>query len=114
MRDVNVSRETERDARQRFAAKAHRNERFEIVERRDLARRVPRQRERQLVARDAGAVVRHADQAGAAAFDVDGDRARAGVERVLDELFDDGRGALDDLAGRDLVDELRGQDANRH
>ena len=40
--------------------------------------------------------------------------ARAGVERVLDELLDDGRGPLDDLAGRDLVDELRRQDVDRH
>ena len=67
-----------------------------------------------LVARDAAAVVRDADQARAAAFDVDRDRARAGVERVLDELLDDGRRPLDDLAGRDLIDELGRQDANRH
>ena len=42
----------------------------------------------------------------AAELDRDGDASRAGVERVLDELLDDRRRALDDLAGRDLVGEL--------
>ena len=53
-------------------------------------------------------------EARAAVFDVDGDRARPRVERILDELFDDGRRPLHDLAGRDLIDELGRQDANRH
>jgi hypothetical protein len=67
---------------------------------------VPEQCERQLLRWNADAVVRNADQARAAALDSDCDRARPGIERVLDELFDDGRRPLDDLAGRDLVDEL--------
>jgi hypothetical protein len=103
-----------RDARQRLAAKAHRDQPFEIVERRDLARRMPRQSERQFVARDAAAVVADADQSRAAAFDVDRDRARPGIERVLDELLDDRGRPLHDLSGRYLIDELRRQDANRH
>ena len=103
-----------RDARQRFAAESERRERFEVVERGDLARRVARQCERQLVARNTATVVRDANEARAAGFDVDRDRRCAGVERVLDELLDDGRWPLDDLAGRDLIDELRRQDANRH
>ena len=90
-------------------------ERLEIVERRDLARRVARQRERELVARECRApssVTRIS--ARPAAFDLDLDRARAGVERVLDELLDDGRRPLDDLARGDLVDELRRQNSDGH
>src|SRR5690606_27608131 len=103
-----------RDARQRLAAEPHRDERLEIVERRDLARRVPGQRERQLVRLDARAVVAHADQPGAAVLDLDVDTPCAGVERVLDELLHDGRGPLDHLAGGDLIDELRREDTNAH
>jgi len=55
------------------------------------------------------AVVAHANEGGAASLDVDGDARRARVERVLDELFDDARGTLDDLAGGDLVRELVAQ-----
>ena len=46
----------------------------------------------------------------AAAFlDRDVDRRRAGVERVLDQLLDGGRGPLDHLAGGDLVSHGRGK-----
>jgi hypothetical protein len=31
---------------------------------------------------------------------------RLGIERVLEQLLDDGPRPLDDLAGRDLVDEV--------
>src|SRR5690606_24443768 len=103
-----------RDARQRLAAKTERRERLEVVERRDLARRVPRQREREPVPRDAAALVRHADELGAAGREVYRDRAGARVERVLDELLDDGGRPLDDLACRDLVDELRRKNSNGH
>ena len=47
-------------------------------------------------------VVGDADEAHAAVLEVDRDPARAGVERVLDELLHDRRRALDDLAGGDL------------
>ena len=39
---------------------------------------------------------------------------RAGVESVLDELLDDGRRALHDLARGDLVDEGIGENLDRH
>src|SRR5690606_34383154 len=42
-------------------------------------------------------------QALAAVLRRDGDPARAGIERVLHELLDDGRRAFDDLARGDLV-----------
>ena len=52
-------------------------------------------------------VVLDAHQALAAVLDGDGDAARAGVDGVLDQLLDDRGGPLDDLAGRDLVCEVR-------
>ena len=80
----------------------------------DLARRVALEREAQLAGLDAAAVVGDADQRQAALADLDGDLRRAGVERVLDQLLDDGGGPLDDLAGRDLRRLVRCQDADRH
>ena len=87
---------------------------LEVVDGGDLAGRVTRQRERQLIALDAAAVVAHAAQSRAALFDLDLDAARAGIEAVLDQLLEHGRRALDDLAGGDLMDELFGKDADRH
>ena len=42
----------------------------------------------------------------------DGDAPRAGVDRVLDQLLDDRRRALDDFAGGDLVGEVRRKTMN--
>ncbi len=71
-------------------------------------------REHQLVAVDAAAVVAHAAQAHAAFFDFDLDATRTGIDAVLDQLLQHGCGSLDDLARGDLMDELFGQDADRH
>ena len=102
------------DARQRLAAESQRPHGLEILDAADLARRVARERQHQLVGRNAGAVVADAAQRGAAALDLDLDRARAGVEAVLDEFLDHGRRALDDFAGGDLVDQLFGKDPDGH
>ena len=61
------------DAGQRLTAKPERHQGFEVVERGDLARRVTRQCEAQLVARDTAAVVRDANERRAAGLDVDRD-----------------------------------------
>ena len=58
------------------------------------------------------AVVGDADELAAAGFDLDADAGGAGVERVFEQLFDDGGGAVDDFAGGDLVGDLVGQDAD--
>ena len=71
-------------------------------------------RQRQFVGGDAAAVVADADQAHAAFLQVDVDAARAGIERVLDQFLDHGRGPFDDLAGGDLVDQGVGELADRH
>src|SRR6185437_11736241 len=95
--------------RQRLAAEAHAGHVFEVVEAADLAGGVRGHRQRQLVGRDAAAVVAHADQPRAALIDVHLDARGAGVEAVLHQFLDHGRGAFDHLAGGDLVDEFGGQ-----
>ena len=73
---------------------------------------MPLEGERRLLARHPLAVVFDGDQLLAAELDLDGEPARAGVDGVLDQLPDDRRRPLDDLAGRDLVGELRRQTVN--
>ena len=51
------------------------------------------------------AVVGDRDPGGTALAHVDLDAPGFGVEGVLDQLLDDGGRPLDDLAGRDLVDQ---------
>ena len=71
------------DRRQRLTAETHRADRREVEGGRYLAGRVPLHRERQLILRDAVAIVEHAHQRHATRFAVDLDAARAGVEAVL-------------------------------
>lgn len=52
---------------------------------------------------DSVAVVGDLDEFEAAVLDDDVDGGGVGVETVLDELFDGGDGALDDLTGGDSV-----------
>src|SRR5947207_8489754 len=71
-------------------------------------------RDGQLRGGNSAAVIAHADQTNATALNIDFDAVGAGVQDVFNELFDDGGGALDDLACGDLVYELTGKDTNRH
>ena len=57
-------------------------------------------------------IMHNRDQADATGLDQDLDAPRASVERVLDQLLDDGCRPLDDFAGSDLIDDLIGEDAN--
>ena len=68
----------------------------------------------EILAGHAGPVVADADQPAAAAVGDDLDARRAGVERVLHELFDHARRTLHHLACRDAVDDAFGQLAYRH
>ena len=102
------------DRGQCLAAKAQRCDVLEILERHDLAGRVPRQRNPDLVRLDADAVIAHPDQTASAAFEFHLDAARSGIQRVLDQLLDHRCRALDHLAGGDLTDECVGQDLNGH
>ena len=70
--------------------------------------------ERELVPRHALAVIADGDEALAAVAQHHLDAARAGVDRVLDQLLHRRGGALHHLAGGDAVDQDRRQLANRH
>ena len=102
-----------RDGRQRLAAEPERQDRREIVRPPDLARRVALDRQPRILRPHPFPIVLDADLFLAAELDVDREAARAGIDRVLDELLDDGRGTLDHFAGRDLVRELRRQEVDR-
>ena len=101
------------DRRQRLAAEAERADRDQIVVG-ELRGGVAFDRERQIGARHALAVIADADQPAAAAVGEDVDAARAGIERVLDQLLDHARRTLDHLAGGDAVDDGFGKLADGH
>ena len=101
------------DRRQRLAAKAERADGDEIVVG-ELRGGVPLDREREIGARHALAVVGHADEPPAAAVGEHVDAAGAGIERVLDEFLHHARRTLDHLAGGDAVDDRLGKLADRH
>ncbi len=61
------------------------------------------ERKQRIVVHHAVAVVNHANHALAAGFGFDLDGARAGIERVFEQLFYDGCRPLDDLARGDFV-----------
>src|SRR5690554_4580579 len=63
--------------------------------------------QQELLGLDAAAVIGDANQLAAAAGDLDVDSRCAGVERVLQQLFDDAGRTLDHLARGDLVDNAR-------
>jgi hypothetical protein len=90
---------------QRLAAKSVAGDAFEVIEAGDLARRMPAQCQRQVVGRDAAAVVGDADQAHAAFFELHVDLRGAGVEAVFQQFLEHRGRALHHLAGRDLADQ---------
>lgn len=101
------------DGGQRLAAKAHRAYRLQVVQAGDLAGRVAAQGQRQLVARQALAVVLDRDQPHAAGRESHRDLPRAGVERVVEQFAHHRRGPLHHFAGRDLADQFVGKFADR-
>src|SRR5690606_92752 len=74
-----------------------------------LAGGVPRQRQAEFVLRNAVAVVADGDAAYAAALEPDFDALRARIDGVLENLFKDRGGTLDDFAGRALADQQVGR-----
>ena len=104
-----------RDARQRLAAEPERADRTQVVRARNLARGMTLEREPRVLRLHPLAVVVDANQLLAAEFDGHRDASRARVERVLDQLLDDRCRPFDDLAGRNLIREVRRQKVNpRH
>src|SRR5262245_28012651 len=66
-------------------------------------------REARVLSRHAFAVVFHSNQLLAAQLDGNPDPGRARIDSVLDQLLDDRRRPLDDLAGRDLIRQIIGK-----
>ena len=101
-----------RDAREGLPAETQRADRADVRRVVNLARGVPLEAEQGVVAAHPVAVVAHAHEALAAAAEVYAEPAGAGIEGVLNQLLEDGGGALDDLPGRDLVRDDIGEDAD--
>ena len=93
------------DAGQGFTTKAQTGDPFQVIEAGDLAGGVPRQRQLQIIRRDAVAVVGQTDQLDTALLQIQANLAAAGIETVFQQFLDDGGRALDHLAGGDLGNE---------
>ncbi len=91
------------DTGERLAAKPQAGDPFQILQRSNLAGRVTRQRERQVVCRHSAAIVTYADQLGPATLHVHLNPRGAGIERVLQDFLDHRRRALNHLACGNLV-----------
>ena len=101
------------DRGQRLTAKAERTDLQQIVAV-ELGGGMAIDRQRQVGARHAAAIVGDANEPPAAALGRDLDPGGAGVERVLDQLLDRAGRPLDHLAGGDAVDQGFGKLADRH
>jgi hypothetical protein len=100
------------DRRERLAAEAHGRDALEVLEAGDLAGGVPGERERQLAARDAGAVVLDLHALDPARVEHHADRLRARVDAVLEQLLQHRGRSLDHFSGRDLAHQQLGKHAN--
>ncbi len=100
------------DRGERLAAKSERTNRGQVGGAANLRGRMTAERKDRVGARHAGAVVGDRDQRRSAAQNLDAHRARARIERVLDQLLDGRRRTLDDFAGRNLAGDLFGQDVD--
>jgi len=92
-----------RNAGQRFAAESERRDPLEIVGAANLAGRMTLDREPGVLRIHPFPVVLDADQLLAAEFNRDGQPPRARIDRVFNQLLDDGRRTLDDFARGDLI-----------
>jgi hypothetical protein len=98
------------DRRQRLAAKAQRRHRLDGVVR-QLGRGMAFEREGDLVARHAAAVVGHLDPRGPALRQCDGDARGACVDRVLDKLLQRAGGSFHHFARGYAIHQMFGQTA---
>ena len=97
---------------QRLAAKAHGHDRFQLMQRADLAGRMAFQGQRQFVQRYAAAIVLDHDAAHATGHQLDLHLGRPGVQRVVHQFAHDGRRPLYHLACGDLADQFIGKFLN--
>ena len=100
------------DGRERFAAEAQSGDSREILGLFDLAGGMLSDGEQQLVGLDAVAIVGHTDEISPTGIKLNTDACGTGIERVLDQFFDDRGGSLNDFTGGDLVGDQCGEPAN--
>ena len=102
------------DRGQCLAAETQRADAEQIVGLGDFARGVAGQGQRQLLGRDAAAVIDHPHHFQPALRDRNVDSRGARIDGVLHQFLDHARRPFDDLAGGDFVDQGRGKEANGH
>ena len=95
-----------RNGCQRLTPKPHGGHRFQVVQTADLAGGVALNRERQLLRRNARAIVLHRDQAHTAGLQPHRDLGCARIQCVVQQLAHDGSRTLNDFARSDLTDQL--------
>jgi hypothetical protein len=69
---------------------------------------MPGERKGDLPEGDACAIVAHTNRSHAATLEFNVDTACSGIQRILDQLLDDGRRPFNHFAGGDLTDEFFG------
>ena len=99
---------------QRLAAEAQRAHGAQVIGAGDFARGVALEGKIDLGGGNAAAVVAHAHQAQAALARLDANLRRAGVDGIVQQLFDHRRRTFDDFAGGDLSGYLRVQNLDWH
>ena len=92
--------------RQRLAAKTERRNALQLGSRREFARGVRSNCETRVFSIHANAVIRHFDVRLAAVDNFDINASRLRVDGVFDQLFDNRRRTLDNLARRNLVNRI--------
>ena len=98
-----------RDRGQGFSAKAQGGNREQIVARAQLGGSVPFERQQRIIAHHAAAIIGNAYELASSALHADHDAGGAGVEGILQQLFDHRRRPVNYFAGRDLIGHLVGQ-----
>ena len=92
---------------QRLTAKAQAADGFKIFQRSDLGGGMTTQGQRQIRLIDAATVIAQADQLDATLLGIQLDAIRSRVQAVFQQLLDHGSGPFNNLAGRNLVSQLR-------
>ena len=97
---------------ERFAAKAHRLNPVDILNRPNLARGLPLRRHQRIVAPHAGTVVGNRNQLPASGCNRNINARRPGVQSIFQKLFDNRCRALDNLACGNLVGHILREHSN--
>ena len=97
---------------QRFAAKAKRCNRKQIVSRPQFRSRVPLERQQRIVMIHPAAIIDHANHALPAGFHFDSDRLRPGIQRILQQFLHHRGGPLDNLPSSNFIRHIFSKDAD--